>query len=39
MYVGAVMTLPTGVQAVAELNYGNPDEALNYLKMLENSFS
>ncbi len=38
-YVGAVMTLPTGVQAIAELNYGNPDEALKYLKMLENSFS
>ena len=33
------MTLPTGVQAIAESNYGNSDEALNYLKMLENSFS
>ena len=37
-YVGAVMTLPTGVQALGEARYGNPDEALEYLKMLENSF-
>jgi hypothetical protein len=27
-YTGAVMTLPTGVQAVSENNYGRPDEAL-----------
>ena len=38
-YVGAVMTLPTGVQAISEARYGNPDESLKYLKMLENSFS
>lgn len=38
-YVGAVMTLPTGVQALAEAKYGNPDKALSYLKMLQNSFS
>ncbi len=38
-YVGAVMTLPTGVQAVAEANYGNPDEALSYMHKLYNSFS
>ncbi len=38
-YVGAVMTLPTGVQAIAENNYGNPDEAYEYLKRLTNSFS
>jgi len=38
-YVGAVMTLPTGVQAIAEAKYGNPDQALEYLKMLQNSFS
>ncbi|MEQ9232120.1 MAG: glycogen debranching protein, partial [Cyclobacteriaceae bacterium] len=37
-YVGAVMTLPTGVQAIGEVKYGNPDKALEYLKMLENSF-
>lgn len=38
-YVGAVMTLPTGVQAIAEAKYGNADRALEYLKMLQNSFS
>lgn len=38
-YVGAVMTLPTGVQALAEAKYGNPDRALDYLSMLQNSFS
>ena len=38
-YVGAVMTLPTGVQAIAEAKYGNPDKALEYLKMLQHSFS
>lgn len=38
-YVGAVMTLPTGVQAIAENNYGNPDQALDYLQRLTNSFS
>jgi len=38
-YTGAVMTLPTGVQAVAEARYGNPDSALHYLKLLSNSFN
>ena len=38
-YVGAVMTLPTGVQAIGEARYGNPDKSLEYLKMLSNSFS
>ncbi|WP_418497518.1 glycogen debranching protein [Flagellimonas sp.] len=38
-YTGAVMTLPTGVQAVAENNYGRPDEALDYLKRMTRTFS
>lgn len=38
-YTGAVMTLPTGVQAIAENNYGRPDEALNYLQRMTRSFS
>lgn len=38
-YTGAVMTLPTGVQAIAENNYGRPDQALNYLERMTNSFS
>ncbi|GGG37112.1 hypothetical protein GCM10011414_03110 [Croceivirga lutea] len=38
-YTGAVMTLPTGVQAVAENNYGRPDEALDYLNRMTRSFS
>jgi glycogen debranching enzyme len=38
-YTGAVMTLPTGVQVVAENNYGNPDQALNYLKRMSRTFS
>ncbi|MEQ8239267.1 MAG: glycogen debranching protein [Cyclobacteriaceae bacterium] len=38
-YVGAVMTLPTGVQAIAEARYGNIDHSLDYLKKLYNSFS
>ena len=38
-YTGAVMTLPTGVQAVAENNYGRPDQALDYLKRISRSFS
>lgn len=38
-YTGAVMTLPTGVQAVAENNYGHPDNALGYLKKMSRSFS
>ncbi|MEL6969954.1 MAG: glycogen debranching protein [Bacteroidota bacterium] len=37
-YTGAVMTLPTGVQAVAENNYGNPDQALNYLQRMTRTF-
>ncbi len=38
-YTGAVMTLPTGVSAVAENNYGNPDRALDYLTRMGRSFS
>jgi glycogen debranching enzyme len=38
-YTGAVMTLPTGVQAIAENNYGRPDKALNYLQKMTRSFS
>ncbi len=38
-YTGAVMTLPTGVQAVAENNYGRPDKALNYLQRMTRTFS
>ena len=38
-YTGAVMTLPTGVLAVAENNYGRPDKALNYLKRMTRTFS
>ena len=38
-YTGAVMTLPTGVLAVAENNYGNPDQALDYLHRMTRSFS
>jgi glycogen debranching enzyme len=37
-YTGAVMTLPTGVQAIAENKYGNPDAALDYLKRMTRSF-
>ncbi len=38
-YVGAVMTLPTGVQAISEARYGNAEASLAYLKLLQNSFS
>lgn len=38
-YTGAVMTLPTGVMAVASARYGNPDDAMIYLKKLQRSFS
>ena len=38
-YTGAVMTLPTGVQAIAENNYGRPDKALDYLRRMTRSFS
>ncbi|NNF81399.1 MAG: glycogen debranching protein [Flavobacteriaceae bacterium] len=38
-YTGAVMTLPTGVQAVAENNYGRPDKALNYLERMTRTFN
>lgn len=37
-YTGAVMTLPTGVSAIGENNYGNPDQALDYLKRMTKSF-
>lgn len=38
-YTGAVMTLPTGVQVIAENNYGRPDQALDYLQRMTRSFS
>ncbi|MEQ1587714.1 MAG: glycogen debranching protein [Cyclobacteriaceae bacterium] len=38
-YIGAVMTLPTGVQAVASAKYGTPEETLGYLNKLQKSFS
>ena len=38
-YTGAVMTLPTGVQAIAENNYGRPNQSLNYLKKMSRTFS
>jgi len=38
-YTGAVMTLPTGVQAIAENNYGRPDQALDYLQHMTRTFS
>jgi glycogen debranching enzyme len=38
-YTGAVMTLPTGVQAVAAARYGTPEDALQYITKLSNSFS
>ncbi len=37
-YTGAVMTLPTGVQAISENNYGRPDQALDYLQRMTRSF-
>ena len=33
------MTLPTGVQVVAENNYARPDQALDYLQRMSRSFS
>jgi glycogen debranching enzyme len=38
-YTGAVMTLPTGVQAIASARYGTPEETLGYLNKLLQSFS
>lgn len=38
-YTGAVMTLPTGVQAIASAKYGTPEETLSYLNKLQQSFS
>lgn len=38
-YTGAVMTLPTGVLAVAENNYRRPDQALDYLRRMSRTFS
>ena len=38
-YTGAVMTLPTSVLAVGSANYGNSDEALQYIHKLHQSFS
>ena len=37
-YVGAVMTLPTGVAAVVKNNYGRPDKALDYLHRMSRSW-
>ncbi|RIW18386.1 glycogen debranching protein [Algoriphagus lacus] len=37
-YTGAVMTLPTGVSAIGENRYGNPNGALDYLKRMTRSF-
>ena len=39
LYTNAVMTLPTGVQAVAEARYGNMSGMLEYLQKLGDSFS
>lgn len=38
-YTGTVMTLPTGVQIIAENNYGRPDEAYKLLKNVSKTFS
>ncbi len=38
-YTGAVMTLPSGVMAVAENQYGRPDQALEYIQKMTRSFS
>jgi hypothetical protein len=38
-YTGAVMTLSTGVLAIAEARYGDPDESLEYLKRLGHTFN
>ncbi|MEZ4902751.1 MAG: hypothetical protein R2822_13850 [Spirosomataceae bacterium] len=32
------MTLPTGVQSIAENNYGRPDQALGYLQRMTRAF-
>ncbi|OEY72196.1 alpha-L-rhamnosidase-related protein [Salegentibacter salarius] len=38
-YTGAVMTLPTAVQIIAENNYGRPEKALDYMERMTRSFS
>ncbi len=38
-YTGAVMTLPTSVQAIAENNYNHPNQALKYIKRMSRTFS
>jgi glycogen debranching enzyme len=38
-YTGAVMTLPTGLLAVAAARYGRPEEAMEYISKLNQSFS
>lgn len=38
-YTGTVMTLPTGVQAVSENNYGRPNEAYSLLRKMLKTFS
>ena len=38
-YTGTVMTLPTGVQAIAENNYGQPNEAHDLVQRMLRTFS
>lgn len=38
-YTGTVMTLPTGVQAISENNYGNPNAAYDLVQRMLGTFS
>jgi glycogen debranching enzyme len=38
-YTGTVMTLPTGVQAISENNYGNPNAAYDLVQRMLRTFS
>ena len=38
-YTGTVMTLPTGVQAISENNYGHPNKAYDLVKRMLSTFS
>lgn len=38
-YTGTVMTLPTGVQAIAENNYGHPEAAYDLIQRMLRTFS
>ena len=38
-YTGTVMTLPTGVQAISENNYGHPNQAYNLVQRMLRTFS